>query len=665
LIFAALLAHPPVAPEASAQSSTACGGRDCATADQLWAGVAQIHQVKNDFVVDLRQFAELAAGYYGDEGSRLSSSLDSMARALAEWDRAIRTYEMTFGTTADNADLHLALGSIYLDRGRAQDGLREFEAAARLAPDRPDVQTSAALAFDAVDDPADAARALRHASAIERNNPTTWYRLAQHLAKIGQQREAEEARRSFQELQQKPLQGGSSTAAVQFERVSLLRQVAGVAPIFPLGLYVQGFRLLTAGQYERAIGSLREAAGKDPLAASPATGQVAQAGQALRQGRLPMALSALTTAVRDAPDDAEAHRLLGIAYWADDQHDRSIEQLSIAVRLNRRDERSLMTLADVFTAAGRSPDAERTLKETIRIIPESGQAYYRLGQLYQGQSLLPPALEALEKAATCSPLVGLDYLYETVGGLYLTQANFDRAVNAYLTRIDVNPNNADAHRKLGEIYFLQGRHDEALAEFTATLLLDPASADAFAASGQVYLRLDRYAEAVNASRRAITLDPGHQKARYTLATALMRLGETEEGKRELDVFQRMVAESTALMQRRSELNDIKRQAVRSMANGDDAGAAALLRTAAAGQPDLAQTHLDLGIALMNAGQYQDALESFKRARGLEDRADVHRYLAETYQALGRTEESQIESALYAQAIERVKEERLRTIGRSR
>src|ERR1700680_4590913 len=120
-MFAALLAHPAVAPAAPAQSAAACAGRDCATPDQLWAGVAQIHQLKNEFVIALRQFAELAAGFYGDEGGRLSSSLDAVAGALTRWDRTIRTYEMTFGTTADNADLHLALGSIYLDRSRAQD----------------------------------------------------------------------------------------------------------------------------------------------------------------------------------------------------------------------------------------------------------------------------------------------------------------------------------------------------------------------------------------------------------------------------------------------------------------------------------------------------------------------------------------------------------------
>ena len=55
-----------------------------------------------------------------------------------------------------------------------------------------------------------------------------------------------------------------------------------------------------------------------------------------------------------------------------------------------------------------------------------------------------------------------------------------------MKRVDVNPNNADGHRKLGEIYFLQGRDEEALAEFFAALLIAPGSPDALAGAGQVY-----------------------------------------------------------------------------------------------------------------------------------------------------------------------------------
>ena len=90
--------------------------------------------------------------------------------------------------------------------------------------------------------------------------------------------------------------------------------------------------------------------------------------------------------------------------------------------------------------------------------------------------------------------MGLDYLYDTIGGLYATRADFDRAAPAYRKRTDVNPNNSEAHRKLGEIYVLQGRDDAALAEFAVAQRLDRDNAEAFAEAGQVYLRAARFAD---------------------------------------------------------------------------------------------------------------------------------------------------------------------------
>jgi tetratricopeptide (TPR) repeat protein len=379
----------------------------------------------------------------------------------------------------------------------------------------------------------------------------------------------------------------------------------------------------------------------------------------LRQGQLQAGITRLRAAVAEAPDQAEAHRILGLAYWADEKYDQSMTALHQAIRLNPQDERSRIALADVLGAAGRSAEQEQVLKEAIQMSPESGLARYRLGQLYQAQSLLPLAIRELEKAAALNPLAGLDHLYETIGGLYVDQASLDAAVAAYGKRIDANPNSGEAHRKLGEIYFLQGRHDEALIEFSVTQLLEPANADAYAASGQVYLRQDRYADAVMASRRAIALDPEHQKARYTLGTSLTRLGRIEEGRRELDAFQAMLAASAARLQRRSELDAIKLDASRSLARGDYVAAVSLFRQAIAGEPTPAQLHLDLGLALMKAGQHQEALDSFMKAKDLADSAEVHRYLADAYRALGRVEDSERESTLHLQLVEQSKEQRLR------
>src|SRR6185312_14730452 len=103
-------------------------------------------------------------------------------------------------------------------------------------------------------------------------------------------------------------------------------------------------------------------------------------------------------------------------------------------------------------------------------------------------------------------------------------------------------NNADAHHELGEMYFRQSHHVEALAEFMVTRMLNPARTDTHAAIGQVYLRTGAYADAVAAARRAVALDASHKEARYVLATSLIRLGDVDEGKRELEVYQRLQTE---------------------------------------------------------------------------------------------------------------------------
>jgi tetratricopeptide (TPR) repeat protein len=279
--------------------------------------------------------------------------------------------------------------------------------------------------------------------------------------------------------------------------------------------------------------------------------------------------------------------------------------------------------------------------------------------------MLPRAVHEFETAVTLDPLVGLDRLYETIGGLYVNQANFDSAVDAYAKRVDVNPNNADAHRKLGEIYFLQGRNDEALAEFGAALLIDPESSDALAGASQVYERLGRYAAVVDLSRRALALDASHNEARYALATSLMRLGNTDEGKNELEIFRRVEADTMANAQRQSELKVILRDAALGLAKDEYIAAAALLRKALTIDPNIASVPRNLGIALMKSGRYDEAVLALDRSLQLEDTAEVHQLLADAYRSLGRLADSESQSALVARAIGRMKEERLRKMGGAR
>jgi tetratricopeptide (TPR) repeat protein len=619
----------------------------------------QIADPKTDFIDALGRFSLGLEGTYGDEGKVIWASLDAMERGLKQWDATIRTYEAAMASQISGAEprlaarMHSALGGVYLDRSRVTDALREFAAAGQLDPDRADVFTLLGLAYNhpLANDPSAATRAFRRASALDPHDPVRAYMLARQLMKVGELEEARKALRVFEENRKLQTADQRRTAVVSpFVRPGL-QESPGIETFFPPALYAGGFALLQRGDYNRAIAELREEAARDPLAADPVEKMAAmgKAAAAFRDGSVATAVQHLKVAIELTPDRAEPHRILGLVYLADEQYDNAVDEVTDAVRLSPGDERAHLALANAFMETGRYPEAEQALRETIRAFPASGRARYTLGRVYQRQARQREALSEFEEALTFKPLLGLNSLDQTMGALNVRQQNFDGAIEAYSRRIDVIPNDADAHQELGETYFRQGSDDEAQAEFEVVLMLKPDHPAAHAALAQLHLRAGRYADALEASRRTLELDPTHKQARYTLATSLMRLGRTEEGKEELQVFERLQGDATAAQARDLELGALKREASASSANGDHGKAVSLLRRALALKPDEAVSHLNLGLALLRAGQPAEAIVHFTSAVGLDAPVEVHKYLAEAYAAIGQIDESRRERALYEAA----------------
>jgi len=260
-------------------------------------------------------------------------------------------------------------------------------------------------------------------------------------------------------------------------------------------------------------------------------------------------------------------------------------------------------------------------------------------------------------------VIGRDYFYQSWGSLLVNQADFDGAVSAYRRRIDINPNNAEAHRQLGEIYILQGRHEEALTELSVATWLDPADAKAHAAAGQVYARIARYPDAIGALSRALALDGALREARYTLGTVLTRTGRAEEGKTALDLFGRQQADAEALGRREFELDALRRQASKHALAGESAEAIAVLERVASLDPESSRSHRDLGVALLRARRPTEALDHLRRAQQLEDTADGYAQLADAYAAAGHADESARMRAGYLEAKQRATLERIRELAK--
>src|SRR6185312_579631 len=93
---------------------------------------------RDGFLAAWVEFYQTARGAYGDEGPQLAAQLEKMTAALAAWDREIRDTESQLQSQVKGADVqtalqaHAILASLYLDRSRFDDALREFEAAIRI-----------------------------------------------------------------------------------------------------------------------------------------------------------------------------------------------------------------------------------------------------------------------------------------------------------------------------------------------------------------------------------------------------------------------------------------------------------------------------------------------------------------------------------------------------
>ena len=482
------------------------------------------------FVHALSELTATLEGTAGDERARIAAALDTMSAALAAWDREITVAESEWRDTRSNAaslrtaEQHLSLGQLYANRGRLADALAELGAASRLAPTRADIHVLRALVLQRQGTPADTMAAFRSALALAPGDPVIAYHLFREALTTGNRSAAQEVSSLLAAAYARLLQEQSPGKGT-FTRLAPLQEGA---PVLPYAAYREAYRAVGRGEYERAIAEFRKAAAGDPLLVDPAAGStvMARAFDALRQGRLTDAQSVLEQS-RLPAESSEARRLLGLVLWAKSEYDKSIASLSSAITLSPSDERARLTLARVLNAAGRDADAERALHETARVLPDSTLVHWWQALAYEQVNRLAEARQELEQVAA-GAIFGESQLYTAIGRFAVRAADAPGAIDAFARAIRADPNDPATHKLLASALMQQDRADEAMAEFVAAVLIDPEDAAAHAGIGQIHLHAGRDAEAVDALRRATDLAPANGETRYALASALQRLGRTEE-----------------------------------------------------------------------------------------------------------------------------------------
>lgn len=221
----------------------------------------------------------------------------------------------------------------------------------------------------------------------------------------------------------------------------------------------------------------------DPFAGFPraARGQLEQAIQWLEVADVPQqAIAQLEETLRDHPDEAILHALLGLA-WA------------------RLDD------------AGRAVDE---LRRAIELAPDDGKNHLYLAELYESRQRGKVAEEHYKKAIERNPV--LDRAWAKLGDFALDRQDFVSARRHFEVASRLEPESAPLHGKLALVHQLEGNWPAADRELRAVLDKDPENLEFMLRLG--VLHAERFSKVRSESERAAAASEATTWLEKVLAT---------------------------------------------------------------------------------------------------------------------------------------------------
>jgi tetratricopeptide (TPR) repeat protein len=227
-------------------------------------------------------------------------------------------------------------------------------------------------------------------------------------------------------------------------------------------------------------------------------------------------------------------------------------------------------------------------------------------------------------------------LFRVRGSTSSLDQNLRQSIRELARSLELNEQNADAHKILGLDLTMIQRDDLAGREFAEAVRLAPLSAENHYFLGRYFMRRGEYENAAAELRKAIALNPGDRKALENLGITLDRLGSSDEALRclqravELDEHDDTHSEEPYL--------DLARHF---RDHGNTAGALQLALKAAAINPRSEEALLQLALSYRVIQDWPHALAALEQAAKLDPCAAQTQYLlGRTYRSLGKIELSQ-------------------------
>ncbi len=196
----------------------------------------------------------------------------------------------------------------------------------------------------------------------------------------------------------------------------------------------------------------------------------------------PMPATKAQPVAEPAGEPGAAEIKQGLNYLNSQDYAKAIKAFQSAVTANPKSAEAYYYLGQTFNGAGDQDKAIKNLGTAVRLNPNFPQAKEALSQIYsqQGLNLIrqgysEKAIGLLKEAVTQNPKN--DGAYNNLGVALGQQGRYTESLAALEKAVAANPNNTKAQFNLGVAQYTLGDKKATVQQYTILTMTDPAAAD--------------------------------------------------------------------------------------------------------------------------------------------------------------------------------------------
>ncbi|MBI1394534.1 MAG: tetratricopeptide repeat protein [Betaproteobacteria bacterium] len=209
---------------------------------------------------------------------------------------------------------------------------------------------------------------------------------------------------------------------------------------------------------------------------------------------------------------------------------RMVVRSALTAGMNRADAWCLLGVAE--RGLKDSANAERAYRRAIQMFPAYADAWFNLGNVLRHERRLEEARDAYREAIRLQPANAS--AQSVLSDVCRELQSFDEAEAHARRALEIRPDYAEAWGHLGNALNDQERFEEAAACYERALQLPDCPPETLYNKGVALQRARHVDESIECYRTVIAARPQETNPHYNLATALLSLGEFEEGFREYE-----------------------------------------------------------------------------------------------------------------------------------